>query len=142
MADKEKRAALEKLFSRYRLYKRLERMGSITPETKITPSYEPRFHGNTNAISNPVEDAVLRDMEITAQRRALIGTVEQAVELLDEPEREIIQMRYMEKDYICDYHVHDQLGIGHPTYRRRRDAAVEKLYVLLEVVIMDERCRV
>ncbi|MCY7487921.1 ArpU family phage packaging/lysis transcriptional regulator [Paenibacillus alvei] len=139
---KEKRAAVEKIFSRYRLYKRLEHMGSVTPETKITASYEPRLHGNTNAISKPVEDAVIREMEITEQRRIMIATVEQAVLLLDERESEIIQMRYMEKDYICDYHVRDQLGIGHPTYRKRRDAAMEKLYVLLESVIMDERCRV
>lgn len=137
--DKEKRAALEKLFSRYRLYKRLERMGSVTPETKIIPSYEPRFHGNTNAISKPVEYSVLRDVEIVEQRKLLITTVEKAVGMLDEPEREIIDMRYMHKDYICDYHVYDQLGIGNPTYRRRRDAAVEKLFIWMEDVILDKK---
>ncbi|TCZ76089.1 hypothetical protein E0485_14680 [Paenibacillus albiflavus] len=137
--SKDVRAPLEKLFSRYRLYKRSERMKSPTIETKITPSYEQRLHGNTNTISKPVEDAVLREIEITERRRSYISTVEKAVEMLDEPEREIIEMRYMQKDYICDYHVYDQLGIGNPTYRRRRDAAMERLNVLLETVIMDER---
>lgn len=137
MVIKEKRSNLEMLFSQYRLYKRLEQMGSVI-ETKITQNYEPRYHKNTNSISNPVEEAVLRNMEIAEERKTIIVAVETAVSMLDEQERVIVEMRYMRKDYIYDYHVYDFLGIGNPTYRIRRDAALKKLFILLEAVIMDK----
>ncbi|NMM54981.1 hypothetical protein [Paenibacillus aquistagni] len=79
---KVKRAAVEEVLSEYRVCKRLDRMGDKTPEPKITPSYEPRYHGNTNQISKSVEDAVVKNLDKIDYRRRIVEMVELAVSML------------------------------------------------------------
>lgn len=132
MDKKEKRRIIEGEFSKYRLYKRLEAMRQVVPETKITASYEPQF-GSGGGVSKPVENAVVNEIVKREQRQAFIGVIEKAVSLLDAEEREIIECRYMRKDYCYDVHVYEMLGISHKLFMTRRDAAIDNLYLLLGV---------
>ena len=132
MDKKEKGRFIEGEFSRYRLFKRLEAMRQVVPETKMTASYEPQY-GHGGGVSKPVENAVVNEMVKREQRQTFIAVIEKAVSLLDAEEREIIECRYMKKDYCYDVHVYETIGISHKLYTIRRDAAIENLYLLLSV---------
>lgn len=61
--------------------------------------------------------------------------IEKAVNKLPEPERVLIQERYMKDDYISDYKVYyDILMISPPTFGKRRKKAFEKLDMYLSAI--------
>lgn len=129
----EVRAEVEKVFSAYRVYKRLERINSKNFNIKITPSYETREHGSTNITSKPVESLVVREMNEQEGRTELIGLVEACVEELEDLKKELIKERYMKKDSATDGSTAEKMDITPYLYQKNRDLAIKELAFYLGI---------
>ncbi|MCZ8520153.1 MULTISPECIES: ArpU family phage packaging/lysis transcriptional regulator [Paenibacillus] len=111
-------------------------IGFVQRETKMTPSYAPRFHGNTNAISKPVEDVAVWnvDTEDLDQKRA--QEVEIALRRLYKTESDIIRTRYLDPDAQgCDFLAAIELSMTDRTYRRHKAEALRKLARILRLTV-------
>ena len=128
------RAEVESIFSKYRVFKRLERINNKNFNIKITPSYEQREHGSTNVTSKPVESLVIREMDEQEERRELIGLIEACAEEMDGLKQDIIKERYMKTDYATDGNTAELLGITPYKYQKTRDAAIKEMAFYLGIV--------
>lgn len=132
---KELRFEVERLLHKYRVYKRMERINhNIADNIKLTPSYEPREHGNTNSISKPVESLVIREMDAAEQRQSFISLIETCIDELDGLKKEIIVERYTKGDFVTDNRIIESvIGISGAKYRRVRDEAIKELAYFLGI---------
>lgn len=133
--DKElTKAAIEDVFERYRYFKLVE-FEEI--EAKITPSYEARFHGPTGITSDSTAQIAIQNVDEPELRHAFINRIERAVARLPQLERELIKHRYMQDDYVYDYHVYKlEFGIDEKTFAKRRWKAFERLAGMLRIGVL------
>ncbi len=127
---------VEEVLETARIYKQI---GFVRREMKSTPSYSPRFHGQTNEIGAPVEDSAVWNTDQEERIRVLTERVEWAVTKLAKKEREIIKMRYLEEEDGFDYLISQDLNMSERTYRRIKARAFYKLAFMLklEVVVQE-----
>lgn len=123
------RRKVEAELEKYRLYKYL---AFEEREARITPNYEPRYHGPTNQTSDQTGDIAAHNVDELAKRRAFCERIERAVDRLPEKERFLIRARYMVNDaqYVTDYSVYQfsfDPPISENTYAKLRDRAMLKL---------------
>ncbi|MED0737818.1 ArpU family phage packaging/lysis transcriptional regulator, partial [Aneurinibacillus thermoaerophilus] len=116
-----------------RVYKRI---GFERREVKNTPSYEPRFHGQTNATSDQVGDNAAWNVDAEERIKELTERVERAVNRLPKRQREIIQKRYLEEEDVFDYIVCQELGMSESTYGRQKAKAVYQLAFMLNLEVL------
>ncbi|MED0671743.1 ArpU family phage packaging/lysis transcriptional regulator [Aneurinibacillus aneurinilyticus] len=105
-------------------------------EVKNTPSYEPRFHGQTNATSDQVGDNASWNIDEEKRIRALTERVERAVKRLPKRQRQIIEKRYLEDEDVFDYIVCSELGMSESTYGRQKARAVYTLAFMLKLEVI------
>src|SRR5690554_4268949 len=74
----------------------------IPLDPKITPMYEPRYHGPTNAVGSQVEKVAVANVDELERRRKHIERVERAVSRLGARQQKLIRMRYLEEDHVLD----------------------------------------
>lgn len=80
------------------------------------------------------------DVRVKDERRAFVERVEQAVDSLPQPERDLIQRRYQssESKYLKDHVVYKELNIKPGKYGYYRNKAFVKLAIVLELVDSDQ----
>ncbi|MTV47745.1 ArpU family transcriptional regulator [Heliobacillus mobilis] len=122
------RKKVEEALETARIYKQI---GFVRREMKQTPSYEPRFHGATNAVGKPAEECAVWNVDTEERLRSLTERVEQAVSRLGRTEREIIEKRYLEDEETFDYQVWSEIGMSERTYYRAKSRAFYKLAFML-----------
>ncbi|MCY9765089.1 transcriptional regulator [Paenibacillus alvei] len=127
----------------FRLYRVRKHCNMEELEPVITPSYEPRYHGNTNTTSDPTAKTALHNSHLIEMYK-YCRRIEQAVERLQPEEKLIMQERYM-KDYVKDYQVYNFIfkpPISHNTYREIRNNALIKLAHSLGLVkFRQKKCK-
>ncbi|MCU6792365.1 hypothetical protein OB236_09515 [Paenibacillus sp. WQ 127069] len=110
----------------------------IPLEQKITPSYESRFHGNTNTVSSPVENIAIQNIEEQENRRKHIERAERAINCLGTRHQKLIRVRFMEDDYVSDTDVAAELGYSDRHYRRMKSLAIYRLAGILGLVVLKD----
>ncbi len=129
--------AVESALEEYRLYKYLtfeER------ESSITSAPEPRYHGNTNAVSDQTGSIAIHNVDEQRRRKAYCERIERAVKHLPKMERFLIEERYMsmESEYITDMQVFSfkfQPPISAVTYSKIRWKAFYRLALNLNIAV-------
>ncbi|WP_339063582.1 ArpU family phage packaging/lysis transcriptional regulator [Tepidibacillus marianensis] len=129
------RKAVEGVLETARLYKQI---GFVRRDMKNTPSYAPRFHGNTYAIGKPAEDVAVWNSDNEKRIVETSERVERAVNRLSKKEKEIVIKRYLEDDEAYDYLICHELGMSERSYRRVKARAMYKLAFMLKLEVMIE----
>lgn len=127
--------AVEKYLLQAREYKVTE---FIPLEQKVTPSYEPRFHGQTNVVSSPVENIAIKNIMEQEQRRKHVERAEKAVSRLGSIQQKLIRMRFLDDDYVSDTDVAIELGYSDRHYRRIKSLAIYRLASTLGLIVLKE----
>lgn len=131
------RAAVEERLEEVRQYRQI---GFIRQEAVITASYEPKFHGPTNAISKPTETIAIRNVDKEAELREKSELLDKAMSKLSSAQREVIERSYLDNEGEYDFISCGEMGISDRTYRRIKASAIQVLaaFMKLEVVEDDE----
>lgn len=117
-------------FSKYTLFK--------ARESSITASYVDRPSGPTNVISDPTARTGVHNVDEPARRKAFCEQVEQAISQLPTKERELITMRYMQRDIPYDFTVYEMKmdpPISEGKYIKIRNRAFALLALMLDLEI-------
>jgi ArpU family phage transcriptional regulator len=113
----------------YRLY------GIERRETPVTPAYNPRYHGNTNKVSQATEDVAVSNADRDAIMKDLAERVERVVKRLRFKEREIILKTYLADDLISDPELWPELHVSRSTYYRIQGTALYNLAFMLRLEV-------
>lgn len=123
---------VESFLGKVRLYKQL---GFIRKEANSTPSYEPRLHGKTSNIYKSTEEVATKNIHNEQKIMEMFNEVNDALNKLDDKEKEIIRRRYLESDDIFDYEVYNDLNLSERKYYRVKAKAIIKLAIILSIEI-------
>ena len=127
------RAELELVFEKYRQHKYYTLF--ITDyDVSVTSKIDEVGGGRSNNISDNTADVAIKLVDKKSEAKKYVEKIEKAVEQLPDIERELIEHRYMCKNYhyINDYTVYEvKMHISANTYRTIRKRALEKLYTML-----------
>lgn len=110
----------------------------IPLDPKITPMYEPRYHGPTNAVGSQVEKVAVANVDEQERRRKHVERVERAVSRLGARQQKLIRMRYLEEDHVLDVEVAAALGYSTRHYRRLKSIAIYRLAASFGLVVLRE----
>ena len=134
--DEEKtKEAVERYLLLAREYKVTE---YIPHELKVTPLYEPRYHGQTNSVVSQVEKIAILNVDEQERRRKHVERVEKAVSRLGARQQKLIRMRYLDEDNVLDVDVALALGYSTRHYRRIKSIAIYRLAAALGLVVLKE----
>lgn len=111
------------------------KFGFVRREMSITPSYSHRYHGPTNATSNPAESCAIKNVDGEEYMRIISERVEKALERMDPEERAIIEKRYLDHSKNFDYEVYNEIGMAKRTYDRVKARAVYNLAFALRLEV-------
>jgi len=129
------RLAVEDYLEEVRVYRQI---GFVRREAAMTPSYEPRLHGNTNAISKPAEDAAVWNVSKEQELKRKSELLDMATNRLKSIQREIIQRSYMDAEGAFDYISCGEMGLSDSTYRREKNEAIAYLAAALRLQKFEE----
>lgn len=132
---KETQRRVESALETARLYKQI---GFVRREISNTPSYEPRFHGQTNKTSSPAADCATWNVDQEERIKKLTDSVEWAVSRLSPKQREIINKRYLESGDALDYVVCTELNMSQRTYEREKPRAIYMLAFMLRLEVISD----
>jgi ArpU family phage transcriptional regulator len=110
----------------------------IPLEPKVTPLYEPRYHGQTNAVGSQTEIIAVAIVDEIERRRRHVERVEKAVSRLGARQQKLIRMRYLDDDNVMDSDVAEALGYSTRHYRRLKSIAIYRLAAALGLVVLKE----
>lgn len=110
----------------------------IPLETKVTPLYEPRYHGQTNAVGSQTESIAIANVDEIERRRRHVERVEKAVSRLGARQQKLIRMRYLDEDHVMDTDVAEALGYSTRHYRRLKSIAIHRLAASFGLVVLRE----
>lgn len=133
--DKETWRRVEERLESARLYKQF---GFIRREIKNTPSYSPREHGNTYAISKPVEDISIYNIDREDQLQREYDEVTRAIGRLSKLQKQIIEMRYLTAEEITDINVYVELHMSERSYYYAKSKAMYRLAWALRLEVIGE----
>jgi ArpU family phage transcriptional regulator len=128
------RKRVEEHLETVRVYKQI---GLVRKEIRNTPSYAPRYHGNTNAISKPAEDNAVWNADMERELEELSVRVERAVSRLSKRQQELIRSRYLVDDDVLDFNVCLDLHMSDRSYRRVKGTAIYKLAFMLRLEVYE-----
>lgn len=100
----------------------------------ITSKYDDVGGGRSNQTSDKTANAAIKLVDKKAEAKEFVEKVECAVNNLPDIERDIIKLRYMDKNYKyrSDYMIYEiKIPMSKPTYIKTRDSAFEALYKML-----------
>lgn len=130
------RKMVEQQLSLACLYKRA---GVVRREMRMTPAYEPRFHGATNQVGKPVEAAAVHNVDKEAYMKSVHDNVMKAVAHLGETEREVIECCYLDPyAHKPDYLLCHELNVSERTFRRIKARAVMELAFMLGLEVFED----
>lgn len=132
---KETQKRVEEALETARIYKQI---GFVRRELSNTPSYEPRFHGQTNKTSAPAEECATWNVEQEERIRTLTERVERSVSKLSAKQREIIRKRYLESEDGVDYVICGELNMSKRTYEREKSRAFYMLALMLRLEVVEK----
>ncbi len=124
------RLAVEDYLEEVRVY---QQIGFVRREAAMTPSYEPRLHGNTNAISKPTEQIATWNVSKEQELKRKSELLEMAMGRLKSMQREIIQRSYLDAEDAFDYISCGEMGLSDSTYRREKNEAISWLAAALRI---------
>ncbi|OWA36756.1 transcriptional regulator [Saccharibacillus sp. O16] len=124
------RLAVEDYLEEVRVYRQI---GFVRREAAMTPSYEPRLHGNTNAISKPTEQIATWNVSKEQELKRKSELLEMAMSRLKCVQREIIQRSYLDAEGAFDYISCGEMGLSDSTYRREKNEAIGWLAAALRI---------
>lgn len=124
------RLAVEDYLEEVRVYRQI---GFVRREAAMTPSYEPRLHGNTNAISKPTEKIATWNVSKEQELKRKSELLEMAMGRLKSVQREIIQRSYLDAEGAFDYISCGEMGMSDSTYRREKNEAISWLAAALRI---------
>ncbi|UAL46820.1 ArpU family transcriptional regulator [Sutcliffiella horikoshii] len=131
--DSEKtKEEVEKTLGDYRLMMLTqpeEQLPKITPQYSLTPPT------NTNEISSPTEDFVIRKVDREKAIQDFIQKVQKAVNRLCFIERAIIIKAYLDVEKKYHYEVYNDLGLSERHYNRLKSRAIYNLALALKVEV-------
>ncbi|MEI7027568.1 ArpU family transcriptional regulator [Paenibacillus sp. y28] len=110
--------------------------GSVRREIRLTTSYEPRYHGETNNIRRPVEDLATDNLE-DELTKGLYDSAMIALAHLPERERKLLEVMYFEHDRPPYWKMAESLHIGESTLRRLQTAAELKVAKMLGLEVSE-----
>lgn len=110
----------------------------IPLEASVTPKYERRYHGPTNAVGSQVEKVAVANVDEQERRRKHVERVERAVSRLGARQQKLIRMRYLEEDHVLDVDVAAALGYSTRHYRRLKSIAIYRLAASFGLVVLRE----
>jgi len=132
----------EKTKEAVELYLLLAREYKVTEyiplDPKITPLYEPRYHGQTHKVESQVEKIAILNADEQERRRKHLERVEKAVSRLGARQQKLIRMRYLDDDNVLDVEVATALGYSTRHYRRIKSIAIYRLAAALGLVVLKE----
>ncbi|OPA77497.1 transcriptional regulator [Paenibacillus selenitireducens] len=128
--EKETWRRVEERLESARIYKKF---GFIRREIKSTPSYANREHGNTNAISKPVQDIAIWNVDREEEMYKEYEEVMRAVSRLSKLQRQIIEKRYLEDEYVFDINVYVELEKSERSYYYAKSKAMYRLAFALRL---------
>lgn len=127
------RPEIEKVFDIYRTHKYYT-LFKDEVNTPITSHIDKIGGGRSNKISDQTASVAVETIYLKAEAKKIVELVEKAVSQLPDVEQTLIKHRYMSRNhiYINDYMVYqDKMYISPKTYRKVREMAFEKLYIML-----------
>lgn len=131
--------ATKEAVERYLLMAREYMVTEYIPlDPKITPLYEPRYHGPTNAVGSQTERIAILNVDEQERRRKHVERVEKAVSRLGARQQKLIRMRYLDEDDVMDSDVAEVLGYSTRHYRRLKSIAIYRLAAALGLVVLKE----
>ncbi|PFX53370.1 ArpU family phage packaging/lysis transcriptional regulator [Bacillus toyonensis] len=128
---------LEEILETIRIYRQF---AMIRNEMKVTASCEVRYHGPTNKVGKPAENAALANVamnerEVKLQRLSV--QIDKALSRFSKNQRDIIVKRYLEDEEVFDYMVYNEIGMSERTYRRNKSNAFYKLAFALRLEVYE-----
>ncbi|MGF9822635.1 ArpU family phage packaging/lysis transcriptional regulator [Brevibacillus agri] len=132
---KETQRRVEETLETARVYNQI---GFVRREIGSTPSYEPRFHGQTNKTSAPAEACATWNVDQEERIKTLTERVEWAVSRLSTKQREIIRKRYLESEDAVDYVICGELNMSKRTYEREKARAFYMLALMLRLEVIEQ----
>lgn len=127
------RPRIEKIFEIYRKHKYYTLFMSDY-DTSITSHIDEIGGGKSNLTSDKTADTAIKNADDKLAAKNFVKLIEKAIDQLPEVEKKVIQMRYMTRDfkYISDYTIYEvRLPMSDKTFKKVRDRAFEKLYIML-----------
>lgn len=119
--EKATRRVVEDYLEEVRIYRQI---GFVRRQAALTPSYEPRYHGTTNVISNPTEKAAVWNVNREAELQRRSNLLDLAMGRLSSMQREVIQRSYLENEGEFDYISCGEMGISDRLYRNIKVSAI------------------
>lgn len=126
---------VEKVLEQTRIFRQI---GFVRRDIKNTPLYEYRFHGPTNRTSDPAGDTASWNIDNEHKLIILVERVQEAVERLPNPEKEIIKLRYLNDEEIYDYTIYNDLNYSESKYYRIKARAFYRLAFALRLTVFKE----
>jgi len=126
---------VEKVLETVRIYKQI---GFVRREMSNTPSYELRFHGQTNKINDPAAECAIWNVDQEEKLRTLAEKVDRALNRLSPTQREIIRRRYLESEGALDYLICGEMGLSKRTYEREKARAFYLMALMLRLEVIEE----
>ena len=105
-----------------------------------TEDYSPRITSTftLDVPSRSVETAIIKKLDSERDHAEFFTYLNRGLKKLTTAERQIIAMNYLEKEPDYDYRIMDELNLSESTYYRRRNLALCKLGLALNVAIFRE----
>lgn len=114
--EKTKRNAAEVLG----IYRRLARMANEEFVPKVTASYSFELKGFTGTVNNAVENSIIR--KVTAEQE--LEKVVKGLNKLNSYHRQLIFMRYMQRNELTDIQIYLNLNMSERSFYREMDKAL------------------
>ncbi|UQZ37451.1 transcriptional regulator [Paenibacillus sp. PK3_47] len=122
---------IESMLEKYRIFKTVT---FEAREASVTYSYNERFHGPTNTVSDQTAAIAAHNVDVPAARRAYCAALDSVVDRLDTREQQLVRERYMRRDEIYDYTVYNHVfdpPVSKDTYVKIRSKAFYKMALAL-----------
>ncbi|MNE14021.1 hypothetical protein D3C80_1068790 [compost metagenome] len=125
---------MEERLEEVRQYRQI---GFIRQEARLTPSYEPRYHGNTYVISKSSENLAIRNVDKEAELIDKSELLDKAMKLLTTDQREVIERSYLNDEGEYDFISCGEMGISDRTYRRIKASAIMNLAIAMRLEVYE-----
>lgn len=127
------RRNVEEKLETARIYKHI---GFMRRAVRTTAGGEPRYHGNTNTVSNATAQTAVWNVDNEERMRLAYEDVEQAIGRLPDIQQQILRQRYLNSlDGELDYNVCCEVHLSERTYRRVKVKAIINLALALRLEV-------
>lgn len=130
--EKATRRVVEDYLEEVRQYRQI---GFVRRNAAVTPSYEPRYHGDTNDINKAIENIAIWNVDREMELKRKSELLDLAMSKLSTLQREVIMRSYLDDEGEFDYINAGEIGISDSTYRREKRTGIFTLACLLNLEV-------